>query len=223
LVSIKASGPLIGWMIDGCGAIFVDRGGADVGAMRAALEVLEQGHVLLLAPEGTRNKVDHSLQPAQKGLGMMVRRTNPVLMPVAIWGTPDFPGAFKGFRYPRIHVRFGEPYRVNVPADVPRREADAAVSDLAMQELAADLAVGGLFRRTMVVFTMLGLVSTALLAGVVLQVQGNLNRYWASLPEVLSGGVPLTNAKIGVFEIILIVFGLVDLKSQRCRDLVTYL
>ena len=78
----------------------------------------------------------------------------------------------------------------------------------AMQELAADLAVGGLFRRTMVVFTMLGLVSTALLAGVVLQVQGNLNRYWASLPEVLSGGVPLTNAKIGVFEIILIVFGL---------------
>lgn len=132
-----ATGPLIGRMIGAFGAIFIERGGADVGALRAALAVLEHGQVLLLAPEGTRNKVDHSLQPAQKGLGMMVRRTDPVLMPVAIWGTPDFPGAFKKLHRPCIHVHFGEPYRVDVPKDIPRREADAAISDLSMQELAA--------------------------------------------------------------------------------------
>ena len=76
-----------------------------------------------------------------------------------------------------------------------------------MQELTADLGIG-LFRRSMVVFTILGFVSMALTAGVQLQVQGNLNRYWASLPQVVSGGVSLTSARIGVVEIILIVSGL---------------
>ena len=82
-----------------------------------------------------------------------------------------------------------------------------------MQELTADLAVGGLFRRTMIVFTILGFVSKTLTAGVLFQVQGNLNRYWASLPEVISGRVPLVGAKIGVVEIILIVFGLYNWAS----------
>ena len=76
-----------------------------------------------------------------------------------------------------------------------------------MEELFADL-TDGLFRRTIVVFTILGFVSKAITAGVLLQVQGNLNRYWASLPEVISGRVALAGARISVVEIILIVVGL---------------
>jgi len=79
-------------------------------------------------------------------------------------------------------------------------------SALTILDLAATL--GELSQRTLVVFKILDLVSTALSAGILLQVQGNLNRYWASLPEVISGGVPLVTAKISVVEIILLVFGL---------------
>ena len=61
---------------------------------------------------------------------------------------------------------------------------------------------------TIVIVTILEAVSIALVVGLLLQVQENLNRYWASLPEVMSGAVPLTSAKIGVGEIILLVIGL---------------
>lgn len=79
-------------------------------------------------------------------------------------------------------------------------------SALTILDLVADF--GELSQRTVVVFKILGLVSTALSAGILLQVQGNLNRYWASLPEVISGGVPLVSAKISAVEIILLVVGL---------------
>ena len=51
-------------------------------------------------------------------------------------------------------------------------------------------------------------LSIAVVAGLLLQVQGNLNRYWASMPEVMSGGIPFSSARIGVGEIILLVVGL---------------
>ena len=79
-------------------------------------------------------------------------------------------------------------------------------SALTILDLVADF--GELSQRTVVVFKILNLVSTALSAGILLQVQGNLNRYWASLPEVISGGVPLVSAKISAVEIILLVVGL---------------
>lgn len=132
-----ASGPIIGKWVSWFGVIYVERGKVDMKATRAGLAVLEHGDVLMMAPEGTRNKVDHSLQPAQHGMALFVRRTNPVLQPVAIWGTPDFPGAYKHFRRPVFHIRYGQPYRIAVPPDVRRQEADVVISKLAMEELAA--------------------------------------------------------------------------------------
>ena len=70
------------------------------------------------------------------------------------------------------------------------------------------VAFGEMSQGTVVVLTLLDLVSTALLAGLLLQVQENLNRYWGNLPQVSSGDISLTNARIGVGEIILLVIGL---------------
>ncbi len=136
-----STGPVIGQWVTWFGAIFVERGEVDISAARAGLEVLKNGDVLMVAPEGTRNKVNQSLQKAQPGLGMFVRRTNAILQPVAIWGTPSFPGDFRYLRRPVFHIRYGRPFRVVVPPDVSRREADVLISDLAMEELAALLPV----------------------------------------------------------------------------------
>lgn len=132
-----STGPVIGKWVSWFGAIFVERGEVDISAARAGLDTLKNGDVLMVAPEGTRNKVDQSLQKAQPGLGMFVRRTDAMLQPVAIWGTPNFPGEYKHFRRPVFHIRYGRPFRVVIPPDVSRREADVLISDLAMEELAA--------------------------------------------------------------------------------------
>jgi 1-acyl-sn-glycerol-3-phosphate acyltransferase len=117
------------------GTIFIKRRAPDIPALRGMLSVLQSGYVLLIAPEGTRSPTG-ALIEAEKGLGLLVYRTNPVLMPVGIWGTPDFPSAYKRLRRPVVHYRFGAPYRFNLPAKITRREAETLVTDYAMRRLA---------------------------------------------------------------------------------------
>ncbi len=125
----------VGPALQANGTIFIKRGEADVPALRGALAVLEAGYVLLIAPEGTRSR-DGVLHPAEKGMGMLVRRANPILMPVGIWGTPDFPSAYKRLRRPVVHYRFGPPYRFHLPKTRHRREQEAMIVDYAMRRLA---------------------------------------------------------------------------------------
>lgn len=129
--------PIIGKLTRWFGAVFVERGEVDMAALRAGLATLEAGYVFMIAPEGTRNKVTHSLQPAQRGMGLLVRHTQAALLPVAIWGTPDFPHAYREGRRPLIHIRYGRPFRMHVPEGVNRRTAESEITDYAMQELAA--------------------------------------------------------------------------------------
>ena len=63
-------------------------------------------------------------------------------------------------------------------------------------------------RGTAMAVALLDALSISVLAGLLLLVQGNLSRYWGGLPQVSSGETSLTNAPIGVGEIILLVIGL---------------
>lgn len=129
--------PLIGYFVRHFGVILVARGQADVEALRVAQRVLENGHVLLIAPEGTRNRVDFTLQAARRGMAFLVRRTGAALLPVALEGTERFPATlWRGRRTP-ITVRWGRPFRLNLPDGLPRREAEALITETAMRELAA--------------------------------------------------------------------------------------
>ena len=60
---------------------------------------------------------------------------------------------------------------------------------------------------TALAVTLLAALSIAVVAGLLLQLQGNLNRYWGGLPQVTSGETSLMKARIGVGEIILLVIG----------------
>ena len=117
------------------GTIYVKRGEPDIPALRAALAVLKAGYALLIAPEGTRS-ANAQLMPAEKGLGLLVYRANPALMPVGVWGTTDFPASYKRLKRPLVRFRFGRPYRFHLPDTMRRREAEAVVTDYAMRRLA---------------------------------------------------------------------------------------
>ncbi|HID35672.1 MAG TPA: 1-acyl-sn-glycerol-3-phosphate acyltransferase [Anaerolineae bacterium] len=131
----------LGWATRSYGAIFVKRGEPDVPALRAALAVLRRGYTLLIAPEGARSP-NAQLIPAKKGLGLLVYRANPMLMPVGVWGTTDFPAAYKRLKRPLVHYRFGRPYRFHLPSKMTRREAEDIVIDYAMRRLAQCLPEG---------------------------------------------------------------------------------
>jgi 1-acyl-sn-glycerol-3-phosphate acyltransferase len=65
--------PVFGFVIRACHSIPVDRGEADIGAIRAALAALGAGEGLLIFPEGTRSH-DGVIASPKDGAGLQVRR-----------------------------------------------------------------------------------------------------------------------------------------------------
>lgn len=75
--------PIFGAAIRRCHAFPVKRGAADRGAIKAAVNVLRQGRVLGLFPEGTRSK-DGKLHKAEAGVGLLAAMSGaPVVRPVS--------------------------------------------------------------------------------------------------------------------------------------------
>ncbi len=58
--------PAFAWLIRSLNAVPVERGTADMAAMRRSIGVLQRGHALLVFPEGTRT-ADGSIGPFQHG------------------------------------------------------------------------------------------------------------------------------------------------------------
>jgi 1-acyl-sn-glycerol-3-phosphate acyltransferase len=102
--------PVIGILPRLWEVIPVRRGEVDRRAIRQALQVLEAGEIVLVAPEGTRHP---HLQKAREGIAYLGRRTNAPVIPVAVDGTIGLP-ALRGtarWRGPGGVVRFGRGFR----------------------------------------------------------------------------------------------------------------
>jgi 1-acyl-sn-glycerol-3-phosphate acyltransferase len=104
--------PLFGGLIRRLNAHPVRREGADLGAMRTALRVLERGGTLLVFPEGTRGQ-EGVLRPGKPGAGMLAVLSGASVVPVYVSGSGRaWP---RGRRLPRpggkITVVFGPPVR----------------------------------------------------------------------------------------------------------------
>jgi 1-acyl-sn-glycerol-3-phosphate acyltransferase len=110
------SQPFVGWFLRNTGAIQLDRRTADHGAMRAALETLEGGGSVAIAPEGTRVKSGEVRAP-KLGVSFLAAKTGARVQPVRLVGTERFPRAFP------LEVRFGSP--LPPPTDEGREAASA--------------------------------------------------------------------------------------------------
>lgn len=101
--------PLLGWLIWNLNARPVRREGADAGALRAALRILQEGGVLLMFPEGTRGP-EGTLRAAKPGAAMLAVLSGAPVVPALIQGSGRaWP---RGRRLPRptkISVTFGPP------------------------------------------------------------------------------------------------------------------
>lgn len=90
----------------------VRRGAADRRAIRKAVELLKQGNIVGLFPEGTRSSTGELLQ-AQRGAGLIAIQAGVPIVPVGLIGTFQ-PVSFKN-GWPKINklrVRFGQPIHI---------------------------------------------------------------------------------------------------------------
>ncbi|NEB77665.1 1-acyl-sn-glycerol-3-phosphate acyltransferase [Streptomyces sp. SID14478] len=103
-------GPL-GPFLDGIGQVKVDRSTADRTAITRALDVLREGGVLGIFPEGTRGEGDFASLRA--GLSYFAVRGGAPIVPVAVLGSTERPGRLiKGLPplRSRVDVVFGDPF-----------------------------------------------------------------------------------------------------------------
>jgi 1-acyl-sn-glycerol-3-phosphate acyltransferase len=93
------------------GAFPVKRGESDAEALETAREILRQGGLLALFPEGTRIRDPEALGSPRRGAARLALETGAPLVPAAITGTQSlFVGPLPKPR--RVQVAFGEPIPV---------------------------------------------------------------------------------------------------------------
>jgi 1-acyl-sn-glycerol-3-phosphate acyltransferase len=120
------------------GAFPVERGTADVGAIKTALRFLNDGRAVIIFIEGTRGTGEYLLPPTP-GVTLLARQSGAPVVPTAIVGSEQAWG--KGAKLPRraqVKVAFGEPVRYDeVFGSRADREARDAFSALIMERIEA--------------------------------------------------------------------------------------
>lgn len=108
LAAEKYENHIFGPILRVAGAIFIDRGEADRSALRQALNVLEDGHAMAIAVEGTRSHTG-ALAEGKLGTAYLATRTGATVVPLAMWGTENIINAWKRLRRADVYIRYGEP------------------------------------------------------------------------------------------------------------------
>lgn len=119
---------IFGKIIASLGAFPVHRGDGDTEAIRKSIAMLEDNEALLVHPEGTRGD-GVKMNPINKGVAMLAKRTGAPVVPVGIVGSHIvMPRGKKGKRH-RIKVVFGKPFTyAEVAKGANEKEAREAFS-----------------------------------------------------------------------------------------------
>ncbi len=110
------------WLIRGYNAIPIDQQKGDTAAMKAAIECMRRGGIVLIYPEGSRTH-DGAINPFKRGTALLIRRAKVPVLPIALEGAFDI--------WPRWQTlpRLVGHLRVKVGPIVPYEELAAAGSD----------------------------------------------------------------------------------------------
>jgi 1-acyl-sn-glycerol-3-phosphate acyltransferase len=109
----------LAWGLDGVGAIPIERGRGDLGAIGRALEALEAGRAVAIFPQGAVL----GDRRWRRGAARLALATGAPIVPVRLFGTARALSRGK-IGFPRLRLVFGEPIPVAIAADDPDAAAE---------------------------------------------------------------------------------------------------
>ncbi len=99
------------WILEKIGTmVWMDRDKTDFSAVREALNLLRQGNVVGIAPEGTRSRHTTGLLAGKQGAAVLAARASVPILPVGIDGSDKIYEHWLKFRRPPVTMRIGKPY-----------------------------------------------------------------------------------------------------------------
>jgi 1-acyl-sn-glycerol-3-phosphate acyltransferase len=114
--------PQIGKLMRWYGIIWLHRGRADRRAIRAALDGLAEGRIILIAPEG-RYTLMGGLEEGNQGAAFLALKADVPIVPVAVIGTENehVYGHLKRLHRASVHLKVGKAFRLRLQPQ--RRES----------------------------------------------------------------------------------------------------
>jgi 1-acyl-sn-glycerol-3-phosphate acyltransferase len=116
------------------GGVFpVRRGVADEEGFTTAYAVLDRGGALGMYCEGGRSRNGELADHARPGIGRMALESGAPVVPVAILGSHQVRN-WKRLQFPKVIVRYGEPFRLEAEAS-PSRERQQQAADAILERI----------------------------------------------------------------------------------------
>jgi 1-acyl-sn-glycerol-3-phosphate acyltransferase len=130
--------PIYGILGRSVNAIWLNRFEADYAALREILKRMEQGGMMVIAPEGTRSKTE-ALQEAKPGVAFLAGKSGYPILPVALTGTEDRAVLENLMHFRRSYITgtAGKPFYVEMPKGKGREQALREATDEIMCRIAA--------------------------------------------------------------------------------------
>lgn len=120
------------WLFRRMGGIPVDRGSADLKALKAARDALGRGECVLIYPEGTRIKNDDQPIEVHGGFAMIAQMGKSDVTPTAVVGAAD-PYKTRPTRRRKPRIRCGRPISFTELDGTSRKEKLAEMERVAME------------------------------------------------------------------------------------------
>ena len=124
------------WLFRRMGGIPVDRGSADLKALKAARDALGRGECVLIYPEGTRIKNDDQPIEVHGGFAMIAQMGKSDVTPTAVVGAAD-PYKTRPTRRRKPRIRCGRPISFTELDGTSRKEKLAEMERVAMERVYA--------------------------------------------------------------------------------------
>ena len=126
------------WFFARVGAIPVERGTADIKAIRRAQRALQRGEDIVIFPEGTRIHSDEQEVTIHGGFALIAQLAKAPVLPIAIVGARDgAPGGNGPLRPGRVWMKVGEPLTFDQISEKNRKKRAKEMERLAMERVYA--------------------------------------------------------------------------------------
>ncbi len=127
--------PVFGPLLGLSGAIWVRRGQVDRKALREAIQALQDGEVLGMAPEGTRSR-DGVLHKGRQGPAYIASRAQVPLVPIGIINSDQFGDNMRRLRRTAFQTKIGRPFDLPDLGYRPKAKELEAYTELIMVQIA---------------------------------------------------------------------------------------